>query len=109
MGCDPTASVSTYLGATLMPQRKAYLVQFHPYHDPDLNDAMVKFVTTVIKTWHGTDGFEGALDDINDNVIGRFLQLLGPPSPTNPIRDAFTAYLATSDALHNLSKIKDPS
>jgi hypothetical protein len=92
-----------------MPHRKTYLIQLHPYHDPDLNDATVKFVTIVLNTWDRAVYFERVLDDINDNVIGRFLHLLGPPSPTNPIRDAFTAYLTTSDALFNLSNIKDQS
>ena len=69
-----------------MPHRKAYLVQLHPDHDPDLHEAIVKFIRIVLQTWHGTTGFEHVLDDINDNVIGRFHHLLGPPSPTNPIR-----------------------
>jgi hypothetical protein len=92
-----------------MPHRKSYLVQLHPHHDPDVNDATVKFVRIVLQTWHGNACFERVLDDINDNVIGRFLHLLGPLAPTNPIRDAFTAYLTTSDALFNLNNIEDPS
>ena len=75
--------------------------------DDDNDEAQVRFIQTVLSTWHGSDGFDDVLSAIRTETIAKFIHLLGPPRPNNPIRSAFVAYLSTVDALYNLRKIKD--
>lgn len=89
------------------PTPRIIEVRLRTTDDPDADEAQARLVATILSVWQDQPDFATIHADIEDQVIARFVHLIGPPSPANPIRAAFASYLTTLDALFNLSKLKD--